>query len=159
MTAPADGDRRPILIAYDGSEHARAAIEHAGDVLRPRRAVVICVWAAVVEALPAAALGMPGPIAIAGGEKLDAVARERAQELADQGAQLARQAGLDAEARAIEASGSAWHGIVRCAEEIDAAVIVTGTRGRSAMAAAFLGSTAQGVLHHAHRPVLVAAQD
>ena len=41
------------------------------------------------------------------------------------------------------------------AAEVDAAMIVTGTRGRSRTVAAVLGSTAEGILRHAHRPVLV----
>jgi nucleotide-binding universal stress UspA family protein len=44
---------------------------------------------------------------------------------------------------------------VEYAAEADAAMIVTGTRGRSRAVAAVLGSTAEGILHHAHRPVLV----
>jgi nucleotide-binding universal stress UspA family protein len=148
-----------ILIAYDGSEHARAAVEHAGRLLRPGRSVVVCVWQPIVDAVAAATLGAEGSIALGGAENLDAAARERADQLAAEGADIARRAGLEAEARAVAAPGSAWHGIVRCADELDAALIVTGTRGRSGVAAAFLGSTAQGVLHHARRPVLVAAGD
>jgi nucleotide-binding universal stress UspA family protein len=85
------------------------------------------------------------------------VARNQAEQLAAEGAELAQHAGLEARSRAIENERSAWQGIVRCADELDAAVIVTGTRGRSGVAAAVLGSTAQGLLHHAHRPVLVVA--
>ena len=57
----------------------------------------------------------------------------------------------------MEGAAPAWHAILRCADELDASVIVAGSRGRSRMAAALLGSTAQGLLHHAHRPVLVVA--
>jgi nucleotide-binding universal stress UspA family protein len=44
---------------------------------------------------------------------------------------------------------------VEYATEADAAMIVTGTRGRSRAVAAVLGSTAEGIVRHAHRPVLV----
>jgi nucleotide-binding universal stress UspA family protein len=37
----------------------------------------------------------------------------------------------------------------------DAAVIVTGTRGRAPITAALLGSTAEALLRHAGRPVLL----
>jgi nucleotide-binding universal stress UspA family protein len=150
-------DAAPILIAYDGSEHARAAIERAATLLRPRTAVVICVWAPISSAAAAATLGASASVAFAGAEKLDAAGRERAQQLAGEGAELARGAGLEAESRAVETVGAVWRGIVRCAGELDAAAIVTGTRGRSGVAAALLGSTAQGVLHNAGRPVLVAS--
>jgi nucleotide-binding universal stress UspA family protein len=158
MTADASDDR-PLLIAYDGSDHARAAIGHAGALVRKRRTVVVCVWAPLASAAPAAALGASGGIAHAGARGLDAAARERAEALAAEGAALAQEAGLDAEPRAVQAEGSAWHGIVRCAREIDAAAVVTGSRGRSGLAAAFLGSTAQGVLHRAGRPVIVVAAE
>jgi nucleotide-binding universal stress UspA family protein len=148
-------DASPILIAYDGSEHARAAIERAGPLLRPRRAVVVCVWTPISSAAAAAALGAPAGVAQTGAEKLDAAGRDRAQQLAEEGAELARGAGLEAESHAVEATGAAWRAIVHWAKELDAAAIVTGTRGRSGVAAAILGSTAQGVLNHAGRPVLV----
>jgi nucleotide-binding universal stress UspA family protein len=51
--------------------------------------------------------------------------------------------------------GPAWRAIVEYAAEADAAMIVSGTRGRSRAVAAVLGSTAEGILGHAHRPVLV----
>ena len=159
MTVSRETGGPPILVAYDGSDHARAAVERAASLLPARPTVVVCVWAPIVYTASSATLGAPGGVLMAGAQGLDEVARERAQQLADEGAELARQAGLDAVARAVQAAGAAWHGIVRVADELDAALIVTGTRGRSAMAAAFLGSTAQGVLHHAHRPVLVVAGD
>jgi nucleotide-binding universal stress UspA family protein len=45
--------------------------------------------------------------------------------------------------------------IVGAADERDAAVVVTGTRGRSPLTATLLGSTAEGILRHAGRPVLL----
>jgi nucleotide-binding universal stress UspA family protein len=159
MTEPSKTALAPIVIAYDGSDHARAAVEHAGALLPTRDAIVICVWAPIIYSASSARLGATAGVLMDSDFGLDAVARERAEQLAEEGAELARRAGLDAHARAIEATGAAWHGIVRCADELDAALIVTGTRGRSTMAAALLGSTAQGVLHHAHRPVLVVAGD
>jgi nucleotide-binding universal stress UspA family protein len=157
MTASRNGERGPILIAYDGSAPARAATERAGSLLSPGSAVVICVWTSMLYSAPAALLGAPASVTVAGAEKLDAAARNQAEQLAAEGAERAQHAGLEARSRAIENERSAWQGIVRCADELDAAVIVTGTRGRSGVAAAVLGSTAQGLLHHAHRPVLVVA--
>jgi nucleotide-binding universal stress UspA family protein len=159
MTEPSETAVAPIVIAYDGSDYARDAVEHAGALLPARHAIVICVWAPVVVSASSAMLGAPGGVLMDSDFGLDEVARERAIHLAEEGAELARRAGLNAHARAVQGTGAAWHGIVRCADELDAALIVTGTRGRSTIAAALLGSTAQGILHHAHRPVLVVADD
>ena len=41
------------------------------------------------------------------------------------------------------------------ASNCDAAVVVVGSRGRSARRKILLGSVAMALLHHAHRPVLV----
>ena len=159
MTASREGERKPILIAYDGSAHARAATERAGSLLSPGPAVVICVWTSMRYSAPATLLGAPASVVGAGVEELDAAARDQAEQVAAEGAGLAQHVGLEARSRAIENQRSAWHGVVHCADELDAAVIVTGTRGRSGVAAAVLGSTAQGLLHRAHRPVLVVAGD
>jgi nucleotide-binding universal stress UspA family protein len=40
-----DRDEKPVLIAYDGSDHAKRAIEQAAAELRtPRRAVVVVAY-------------------------------------------------------------------------------------------------------------------
>jgi len=146
---------RPVVIAYDGSEHARAAIAHAGALLGAHRAVVVCVWTPVEAHVPAATIAVPARVALEGARVHDAEAQRRAERLAAEGAELARRAGLAADTRTIRRDGAPWHAIVDCAAQLDAAAIVTGTRGRSQPVAALLGSTAAGVLHHAHRPVLV----
>ena len=143
---------RPVLIAYDGSAHARAAIEHAGEVLKPTPAVVATVWISFADAAPRALLrdALRGVVS-----DLDDSGREEAEELAAEGTQLARDAGLDAQPRAVQASGPFFASLLEVAEEIDAAAIVVGSRGRSSLAATVLGSVSTGILHHTSRPVLV----
>jgi nucleotide-binding universal stress UspA family protein len=148
----------PGLVAYDGSAHAGAAVRDAAALLRPRTAVVVSVWSPV-ESVAAALIALPASVAHAGARAIDTASREEAERLAAEGADLARSGGLDASSRALEGAGPAWDAIVRLADEIDAAIVVTGTRGRSALAAAVLGSTALGVLSHAGRPVLIVADD
>ena len=46
--------------------------------------------------------------------------------------------------------------LVACANERSAAVLVVGSRGRTAAREILLGSVAMATLHHAHRPVMVA---
>jgi nucleotide-binding universal stress UspA family protein len=146
---------QPVVVAYDGSAIARTAIALAGALLGSRPAVVVSVWAPIAHAAPAATIAAPRGVAIAGARGLDAAEQQKAEQLAAEGAELARRAGLDAQALAICREGAPWRAIVECAEELEAAAVVAGTRGRSLPVAAVLGSTAEGVLHHAHRPVLL----
>jgi nucleotide-binding universal stress UspA family protein len=145
----------PVLFAYDGSDHAKAAIEHAGAVLEHGPAVVATAWTTFEGAAPAALLALPGDMVREGTQALDEAGRETAAGLAAEGAELARAAGFDAEPRAEASSGPFFAALIRLAEELDARVIVAGSRGRSALRAAVLGSVSTGLLHHTHRPVLV----
>ncbi len=53
------------------------------------------------------------------------------------------------------AAGNPVKEIVRCADAIDADLIVVGSHGHGAIASALLGSVSLGVLHEARRPVMV----
>lgn len=146
---------RPILFAFDGSDHARAAIERAGPLLQPGPAVVLTVWSTLWQAAPSALIALPGGVVRGAVADIDSATREKAEDLAAEGARLAVAAGFDAEPRATRVDGAFFTEIVRCADELDAATIVMGSRGRSAVAATILGSVSTGVLHHTSRPVLV----
>jgi nucleotide-binding universal stress UspA family protein len=149
----------PVLLAYDGSDHAKAAIERAGAVLQHGAAVVATAWTTFEGAAPAALLALPGNMVREGAQALDDAGRETAEELAAEGAELARAAGFDAEPRAVRCTGPFFAGLLEAAEELDARAIVAGSRGRSSLRAAVLGSVSTGLLHHTHRPVLVVRGD
>jgi nucleotide-binding universal stress UspA family protein len=144
-----------VLIAYDGSEHAKAAIERAGAVLQHGPAVVATAWTTFEGAAPAALLALPGNMVREGTQALDEAGREAAEGLAAEGAELARAAGFDAEARAVRSSGPFFAALLEAADDLDAGVIVAGSRGRSTIAAAVLGSVSTGIVHHARLPVLI----
>ena len=141
----------PILIAYDGSEHARHAIEHAGSVLRGGEAVVLYVR----EPLEGLAAHLEGHPALEEVRGIDAVTRDAAERLAERGAEHARQAGFDATARVANSIQTAADSVVRIADEIDARLIVLGSRGRRALKSLVLGSVSHQVAQEARRPVLV----
>ena len=141
-----------VLIAYDGSDHAKAAIARAAETLRHERAVVATAWTSFAEAAPHLVLrDMVRPVV----DDLDAGGREDAEAMAAEGAGLARAAGFDAEARAVTAAGPFFAALLEAADAVDASVIVVGSRGRSTLAASVLGSVSTGILHHTKRPVLV----
>jgi nucleotide-binding universal stress UspA family protein len=148
-----------ILIAYDGSKGAQAAIARAGAVLGGGRAVLATVWSPLREAAPAALLALPAGVVDAAVDDIDAATEAHARDVAAEGAERARAAGFEAEPRAVRSPERYFRALLALADELDAPVIVMGTRGRSAVAAAMLGSVSSGVLHHGRRPVLVVPPD
>jgi nucleotide-binding universal stress UspA family protein len=83
---------------------------------------------------------------------------ERNQEAAalreKEGAQYARGAGLSAEPRG-EIAAPTWRGIVETADELDATVIVIGSRGLPGFRELIEGSLSHQVAQHTGRPVLI----
>jgi len=139
----------PILICYDATDAARRAIEAAAAVLGPRRAVVLDI-APPLTADEAYAAFSP-LVAAADYEDLNA---DEALDRARRGAERARRAGFEATARG-EAAAPTWEAIVSVADEIDAAVIVMGTRGLTGAAQLLDGSVSHQVAQHSGRPVLI----
>jgi nucleotide-binding universal stress UspA family protein len=130
-----------ILICYDDSKGARHAIEVAAQLFPGRRAVVLDVAPPLTVAESYAAVGGVVP----GFEELnteDALARARV------GAEHAREAGFEAEARA-NVDAPTWDGVVAMADEIDAGLIVVGAQEL------LKGSFSHDVAEHAGRPVLI----
>lgn len=139
-----------LLIAYDGSEQAAEAIAFAARTFgRGARAVVLFAW----EPALLGAVSVGAPIAIPE-EELEHE-EQVAQRIAEDGADKARAAGLEAEAEAVETVTSAWRTIVDAADRHHPDIIVMGTRGLSGVRALVLGSVSHGVAQHATQPVLI----
>jgi nucleotide-binding universal stress UspA family protein len=153
VAAPADD--APALLATDGSAPATHAITTAATLLRPRPATVASAWRPVSYAVGVAMIAIPDDVARDGATRLDEAARTRAAGQAHEACELLADAGWAARSETLEADRNVAATILAAADEHDAAVIVTGTRGRSRIAAALLGSTAESVLRHAGRPVLL----
>lgn len=149
-TSASPGKQSGVLIGYDGSEEARRAIAFAGAIFPGRHAIVLHIFTLSVAP---AAVGVTGEDL----ELLTSSIEQHAKDVAEEGAELAKAAGLKATPTVIDAVGASatWSTIVRVAQEQDVELIVVGSRGRSGLKAALLGSVSNGVLHHADRPVLV----
>lgn len=145
--------QRPVLLCYDGSEDARAAISAAGRLL-DGSALVATVWNPTHADVLAAHAPTLGPAVRKAVAELDEFAANEALERAEEGCALARDIGFAPEPVTVEGSPRTWMALVQLAEDRDVAAIVLGRRGRSPVTAALFGSVSTGVLHHARRPVL-----
>lgn len=142
-----------ILVCYDGSAPARAAIETAARLFAGGRALVLCTWRRVATFLPddtfgSAACSMPDPY-------VERTMRDAAWDIAREGANLASLLGLEATAHAEDGAEVAWRTIVNVADREGCGVIVMGSRGLTSAGSLLLGSVSRGVLNHARQPVLV----
>jgi nucleotide-binding universal stress UspA family protein len=139
----------PILICYDGSPAAVRAIETAAALLGPRRAVVLDVASSMTVAESVAA-----PYSAMAGAAVEETYAAEAARIAAEGTEIARSSGFDAVARGTRAVPT-WQGIVEIADELDAPVIVVGSRGLRGLNEALHGSVSHQVAAHAGRPVLI----
>ncbi|MVU80097.1 universal stress protein [Nocardia sp. ET3-3] len=145
-----------MLIAYDGSENARRAVEYAGRFLAADRAVVLTAWEPMVRqaARLSGLSGVMQPEWMTDDE-IEDVALADARNINAEGVRLAKLAGLNAEARTVECTTTIWTAIVEVADELDVDIIVAGTRGATGIRALMHSSVADAVLKHCHRPVLM----
>lgn len=141
------------MFCYDGSDGSRSALFEAAElVTHPADAVVLAVWMPAVVSLVRAGSFLT---TVPNEHEIDEQEAASAQRVADEGAEGARKRGYNASARIAQADISVVGTIGEIAQEIDAALIVCGQRGRGAIRSALLGSVSHGLSAHAQRPVLI----
>ncbi|HEX6027327.1 MAG TPA: universal stress protein [Solirubrobacter sp.] len=151
----------PVVIAYDGSDGARKAIETAGRLFAGRAAVVVHAWEPLFHR------GLVAPAVAAGriGEGFELVAdlhsalADKAAATTQEGVDAARAAGLDASGDVVEAGDGIWRAVATAARAHGASVLAMGTRGLGAARSVFLGSVSSSLVHNAELPVLVVPQE
>ena len=159
MASPAE----PVLIGYDGSDVARAAIRHAAELFAGRPAVLATVWEPGLAAVP---VGLPDTIGVGSlppdpvtVEAVDRLQREHASTVAGDGAEFARSIGFVAEPQAVPDEVDVAETLLGIARERRAAVVVVGSHGISGLRPRLLGSVSRKVVEHCDRPVLVIRDD
>ena len=146
----------PIIAGYDGSAEAARAITEMAALVAKREAVIVSVWEPhqawqVVDPL------MPlAPVDIRVRLTIEKELLEGAQRTAEQGATVAREAGLVAEGIAVADDLSVAATLVRIADETQASAIAVGAHGHRALRELVLGSTTRDVIRDAPCPVVVA---
>jgi nucleotide-binding universal stress UspA family protein len=135
-----------ILLATDGSPHAELAAMKAVDLAKSTSARLHVV--AVGRTFPAAVYDV---YTEAGREDL----RREAQEVLNEQIRKIEEAGGSVAIAHLRMNERRDEAIVHLAEEIDADLIVIGSRGFGGLKRALLGNVADSVVRHAHCPVLV----
>ena len=134
-----------IVIACDGSEASREALEIGVELARSAGAVATVVY---VRQAPPPVVGDPFY------ERALSSELRRGRAVLDEACAYAADAGVAAETELLE--GAAADRILELARLRGAQLIVVGCRDRGALAEALLGSVSRAIVHDADRPVLVA---
>ena len=130
-----------IIVGYDGSDGARAALDTAVEVGSKFGDRLVLVFGYHVQKL--------------GGEVLDyaKAVHERAEEAVDHGVNQAQAKGVEVEPVVIERQPA--EALAELAKERGARMIVVGTHGERPLKGAIIGSTSHKLVHLSEVPVLV----
>lgn len=145
-----------ILLCYDGSPDAQHAIAEVGGLMPRAETVVLTVWEPFLSMMArngAFGMGMGG--AYVDVDPGDDAAFRAASETASAGASHATEAGLAARPRVATLEGNVARTVAAIAAELDADLIVVGTRGLGGVKSLLMGSVSHDVVQHADRAVLV----
>jgi nucleotide-binding universal stress UspA family protein len=143
----------PVQICYDGSDASRYAILAAGELVGERDAVIAS-FIEQVDDVVVLRSKLPWSLGEELEDRLAQVDRMEATgplQRAEEGVELARNAGFAPQPQPVSGEGPAWARLLEAAAATDAACIVVGHRPTAER----LGSTTYGLVHHAERPVLV----
>lgn len=157
MPEPAAGASGPVIIGFDGSSSATGTVRTAASLLAPAPAVVVVVWEAGLgfDLLETPASVIPAPIDVRVALEIDRSVYDTAQRLAETGAEIARQAGLDATGLVVADDGTVADTLLRLSQERQARAIVVGTHGRRGLLHHGLGATARAVAQSALCPAVL----
>jgi nucleotide-binding universal stress UspA family protein len=136
-----------ILIATDGSDSARKALEFGLDLAAEQRAWAFVVHVVLaVDFMPHAGFTFLPPRVP---HELD----EHDRETLEEAAELASEKNVNVRTELLK--GRPADEIVAFADNIDADLIVVGSRGHGVITGALLGSVSRAVVHESRRPILI----
>ena len=149
-----------ILLATDGSEDAAFAARTAVNLANKTGSELHVVY---VEEVPrrlstSESTSLEGMIDPEFEEKMRQLAEAAASQRLTEQVQKIKEAGGQI-AQAHAKFGRPHADIVHLAEELDAGIVVVGSRGEGGVRKALLGSVSDSVVRHAHCPVLVVRKE
>lgn len=140
-----------ILCPVDGSKAAQQALDVAARLAQEQRAALtIC---SIVDPSQAAAMAFGDPNMSAA--CYNALDDEATALLVEAAARVKPYVAP----KTLTLVGQPTSGILDCASSSGADLIVMGSHGRNGISRALLGSVAEGVLRHAHVPVMIIRYD
>jgi nucleotide-binding universal stress UspA family protein len=143
-----------LLIAYDGSEDAKAAIRHAGELMPNTTATVLTIWepfATMLDRTPAVLRPLARPDKAS---EIDREESEAAETSANEAVELATAAGLQATPLTTPLNNTVADTIIAQANQLDVDAIVVGSRGLAGVQM-LLGSVSLAVVQRANRTVII----
>lgn len=144
-----------VVIAYDGSEHAKNAVKFYAEKLHmPGDHVFLVYSVEVSDVIQQAPFSMDPEVF------KDLVQKEvkRIQGELIEFAKYLRSMKLEGTVKSTHAQ-KPGEGILNIAKEVNASLIITGSRGQSKLRRTFLGSVSDYVMHHSPVPVLVCRRE
>lgn len=146
------GQAPHLLICYDASDRAKHAIEVAGRLFPGATATVLHVWEPVEHIV--ARYSVLAPYLGEQVDEADAGAERDSHSVAQEGAELATQAGLQATAESTTLQVSVWQAVIETANQLEPDVVITGTRSLHGIQELLVGTLSHALLQHCHVPVL-----
>jgi nucleotide-binding universal stress UspA family protein len=147
-----------VLVPTDGSENAERAVRFSAQVADRRQQAVVTVVFVHLLVSPLATVGTLTPAPEQPLQDFSDEERTRAQDIVDRAVEvvsgLVTSPDVTVTGRVVVDS-RADEGILRVADEIDADIIVVGTRGLSTLRGAIMGSVSHALIEKARCPVLV----
>lgn len=144
-----------IVICYDGSEDAKAAIDQAAKLFPSMPATVLTVWEPFVEIVARTAVGFGMVPSVPDADEIDEASQKAAEQTASEGAERAAALGMNARGRCRSQTTTTARAILAEAETLGAQAIVMGSRGLTGVKSLLLGSVSHEVVQHADRAVVV----
>ena len=144
-----------ILIATDGSEFSRRAVEKGCDMIAPSEKIIVKILSGVEHLIPMAA--EPFAVSTEYHAQIEADLREQSKKAVAEAEKIVR-AKLPAENLSVETqvfTGNVKQSIVDEAEKFGANLIVVGSHGYGFFDRMLLGSVSDYVVHHAPCSVLI----
>nr|XP_022301636.1 uncharacterized protein LOC111109705 isoform X2 [Crassostrea virginica] len=144
-----------VVIAFDGSEHAKHAVKFYAEKLHmPGDHVFLVYSVEVSDVIQQAPFSMDPEVF----KELVQKEVKRIQEELIEFAKYLRSMKLEGTVKSTHAQ-KPGEGILSIAKEVNASLIITGSRGQSKLRRTFLGSVSDYVMHHAPVPVLVCRKE